>query len=822
MYYRFQRRYNLLNVADTYARLMSIEPDNSLKFEFRYTVSQRDAVKNNALTVKISILSRTIKKKPLLGDSRVGKIDSRKLVSNILTQMPDARSAIKKQENYTVASRNSSIMSGINNDIIGQLAAGGTKNTIQQLNSNVLRLVPASLVKQSNVVQPILTYVAPSTTTSVSSSIDTDPQRLMHDMINKQGVDPSHVMSLSSRSVSASDAVGGTLRPSGTQEHAMMIASRLANWYVFHPTAPEVPSTTDDVIDSESIHVLQPSASEDIELALVMSIPASAQTAEGSDVSHFYVKFDMINGRTGVTIDTVTKPLDVARHIQLFNTPRRPPVVNASKSERSSKLNLEIKQKDPGATSVKVYKKTFWRAVTDVSDYTLIGTYDVKSTQQSLLVQVDKPVSSTAIYRVVPLGAQGTVSSEYTNVVVKPSVFQPVKAIALTTQLVPTGVQLEVRKIPQGVTALEFMKRNRTTYEASYSNVGGDRVLVDDATKVADHILIIDTDVFPGNVYDYVVKMVYDNGDEETSNSALMEVIKPDPGAVNTVVSELVISTNQSAPDVMFNIKTTIVNTNNDVIKSLLQRQDLYEQFKSDVTREREFLSQLIAHNVQRVDLITGQREDFGVITTETFSDAQFRQNQAITPLQYGHRYRYEVQALLRSPETMFQTLQKTVTDKMTNKVYTYSPAKFLHPLALTQGTLVTTNGLNKLFPKEAMSWGAVGAPTAVEASFDGPPARIIDAAAAQFDDELNVITWKVQGEAKRIDHFIIMMQVNGVRTLIGKSHSQFASGNSHFLHPLTRTTIRQIAYMIIPVFDDYKVGDQVETNAVMIEEVPA
>lgn len=822
MYYRFQRRYNLLTVHDTYARLMAMGSDGSLQFEFRYTVSQRDAIKNNASTVKISVLSRTIKKQSLLAGAQPGKLDSKKLVSNILTQMPDAKSALKKQENFTVVSKNSSILSAVNNEVIGQLANGGTKNNIQQLNTTVLKLVPASSIKQMNEIQPVLTHAVPSFMSVVTSSLDVDPQQLMHDMINRQGVDPSYVLSLSSRSVSAADSVGGTVRPSRATETPMTIATRLADWYVFHPTAPVVPKTSDNVTDSESFHVLQSSATEDVELSLMMTIPRSARSAEGVDVSHFYVKFDMIDSKSGVTIDTVMKPLDIARHIQLFTTPRVPPVVSAGRSELASRLNLEIKQQDPGASAVQVYKKAFWCAVTDVDDYSLIGTYNVKMNQQSLLVQVDKPVTSTVIYRVIPVGEQGTLGSEYTNIVVKPSKFHPIKAIALVAQLVSNGVQLEVRRIPQGVVSIEFLRKNRTTFESSYSNVGGSRVLIDTASKVADHVLIVDSTVSPGNVYDYAAKLIYDTGDEQISNAVFVDVISPSPGVVNTVVNDMTVTSNTSIPDVTFNIKTTIVDTNNDTIKALLKRQDLYDLFKDDVMKEREFLTSLIAHNVQRIDLLTGQREDFGVVSVELFSDTALRQNQAITPLQYGHKYRYEIQALLRAPETMFQTLNKTVTDKTTNKTYTYSPAKFFHPVALTQGTLVTSSGLNKLFPKAQMSWGTVGAPVSIEVSFDAPPARIVDATAAQFDDHLNVVTWKVQGEARRIDHFIIMSQVNGVRTLLGKTHTQFSTGNFQFLHMLNRTSIGQLSYVIIPIFDDYKVGEQVETNAVMIEEVPS
>lgn len=810
-------------MADTYAHLTSITSDGSLVFEFRYIVSQVDAIKHGALTVKVSVSSRTIKQPSLVGTSVRGNIDTKKLVSNILTQMPDAKSAIKQRETFTVVTRNSDITATINNEIVGQLVSGGSKRNIQQMTRPVLKLVPAGTVKQTNAVQPILVMSTPLATSdnsqALSASLQVDPQALMHDMVVRQGLDPSHMFDLTPRSVSAADAVSGMLRPSRAAEQTNSSVTQLLNYYVFNTTAPEVPTTTEDVKDVASVHVLVNEATDNVEVPITLTIPKSAQVLEGKSLSHYFVRFDMLDAQTGVTVDTVSKPLDVGRHIQFFNTPKVAPIVKASNAEQTSKLNLEIKQLDLGAIAVKVYKKVFWRATTDIDEYQLVGTYDVKSTQQSLLVRVDKPVSSPALYRVIPIGDQGTVGSVYTNVVIKPTRYAPIKSLSLTAQLVDTGVKIEARKLPQGVSSIEFMSKNRTTFDDSFSNVGGDRFLIDAATRSADYVTVVDSNVRLNNTYEYVARLVYDTGSTEYAGNALVEVIRPDPGATDTKVTNIVVDSGNT-PNVTFDVATTVLDTNADVIKTLLQRQDIYEQFKDDVTKEREFLTNLIAHNVQRLDLSTGQREDFGVITVTMFSDKDLRKNNAVSALQYGHRYRYEVTPLLRAPETMFQTLKKTVTDQVTNKPYTFSPAKFLHPLALSQGTLMTQQGLNSLYSKAAMEWGALGTPQVIEASFDGPPARIVDASAVQFDEFTNVITWKLQGSMGVVDHFVVMTQVHGVRTLVGKVHSEFSNSTCQLLHQLTRVDVGELEYVIVPVFNDYKVGDSVTTNTVLVESV--
>lgn len=821
MYFRFNRRYNLLEIRDDFAYLKQIQPNGDLTFDFFYRVAQQDAITHEALTVAVTVFVKTIKQKPLLENSHVGFIDTRKLIGNVLTQMSDAKSAIKQQQQYNVVTRNSDISSRINNEIVGQLRAKVPAKQIQQMSKSALKLVPSVDVKEGAEDKPVLQRIAHAFTTQLdtvhSASIDENPTRLMHDMIVRQGVDPSYVLQLTHRSVPAVDALGGILRPVRSNEIENSPATRLLNFHMFPPGTHNRPSVMSQVQDSTIVHVLVNEPQTHVEIPCSIVIPRVSRRVDGQDHGHLFVKFELINGRTGVAVDTVIKPLDVIRHVQLFNTPRRPPIVKVSRSDISTRANLEIKQVDPGATAVQVYKKNIFSSVTDVDDYTLIGTYNVKKDQQSLLVQVDLPRNSVALYRVVPVGDQGTQGFEYTNVVVKPAQYKKIKSLALTVRPIDIGVRVEASQIPQHVVAIEFKVRNRTTFEADYRNVGGGISLIDDAVRTSNYLTIVDRDVRPNNVYEYVARLIYESGTDEVSGNAIIEFIQPVPGKVDTRIENVVVD-HVAEPNVTFTITTTIIDNNADVIKSLLQRHDVYDLYKNDVAREREFLKSLIAHNVQRVDLSTGQRDDFGVITSTSFNDSEFRKNFAIKPLKLGHRYRYEITALLREPETMFETLSKERIDVVTKKPYTFNPAKFLHPLTLSRGIIVSPTGLKTRYAKEPMSHGAIGTMETIEVSFDDEPARVVDPGAARFDKFLNVITWKVQGDINQVDHFLIMKDVHGVRTMIGKAHSEFSNGSCQYLHPVSRRDEGSFLYVVVPIFNNYKTGTQVQTNAVVVE----
>ncbi len=821
MYFKFQRRYNLLTIADDFAHLKKVGEGGDLEFDFFYTVSPHDAVSHGSLTVKVSVFSRTIKHRPVLEGSHVGFIDNRKLINNVLTATPNAKSVIKKKDEFTVASRNSDITAKINNEIVGQLAAKVPARSIQQLNKKVMKLVPAAEFKASAEAKPVLQQIghvfALDAEAIHSSSQGEKPSRLMYDMITRQGIDPSSIVQLTHRSIPSIDAVGGILRPVRSQEVENSPSTRLFNHHVFSINSRPV-MTTDDVDDSEVVHVLSNEPETHVEVPVSIVIPRSARQVDGRDSGHFFVKFELINGRTGVAIDVVTKSLDVDRHVQLFNTPRRAPIVKVVKSEVSSHVNLEIKQVDPGASSVRIYKKVIHHATPEVDDYELVGNHNVVSKKQSLLVPFDAPRNSVNIYRIVPVGSQGTVGFEFTNAVVRPIRYKPTKALVLTVQAASSGVRIEARKIPHEVVAIEFKARNRTIHESNFHNVTGGALFVDDAVRAADSFTLVDTNVSPNHIYEYAARLIYESGLDELVGHTMIEVVTPQPGKVDTKIENVVVNKASGDLDVTFSITTTVIDSNLDVVKALLQKQDIFEQFKDDVLREREFLKSLIAHNVQRVDLTTGAREDFGVVITSTFSDRGLRKNQAVRPLVADHHYRYEVTALLRTPETMFETLGKEKVDAVTKKTYTFSPAKFLHPLTLRRGVIVSSAGLKARYPKEAMAHGAIGDVETFEVSFGNSAAWIADPAASRFDKFLNVITWKVQGDIGQIDHFLIMKDVHGVRTMIGKAHSEFLYGSCQYLHQVTRRDEGSFSYVIVPIFNDYRSGNPVVTNLVTTE----
>jgi len=734
----------------------------------------------------------------------------------------NARAAHKENENFVVADKMSDITTKVSNE--NAMLFAKKRASILAIKNKKTKLVPRSIaaLKQANTTRPVLQLLThPSFTDGeqyesvISASIAFDAKRAMSDMINRQGIDPSNITKLTHRSISARNTLQGMLRPERSPTLPFSATSRLLNFHVFNENTTPPPTSTSRLSDNAIVAVDEVVSTDEVEVLTKIIIPASKRFLRNQSALGVIVEFKLIDSYTKLTIDSIRKKLNLAQHEKLFYTPKEPPIVNVAVSEISSKANLEIYQTDPGATSVQVYQKMISRVVTDVEDYVLIGTYPLLF-KQTLFVPVDKPLMSTALYRVVATGDRGSQGFEFTNVVIKPQIFMPMKTVSLSVSMTDIGTNIDVRSIPIDAVAIGVMKRNVTFHDVDYVVI--DKIItITDDVRTSDHFSVQDLDVIDGCVYEYVAKLIYSSGLSEIAGHTYVEYVSDKPGRVDLKITDLSVSHNEDEPNVTFTIVTNVIDDDLDVIKMLLEKQGVYDLFKDEITNEREFLKGLIAHNVDRVDLTTGARETFGVVTQDIFDDQNMRRNSSVSPLKYGHKYRYDVSTLIRYPETLFDSFFKEKIDSVTKKSYVFKPSKFFHPLALLKGILLTQEGLKTMYSKDALSHGIIGTVAEVEVSFDVEPARVIDPAAAQFDHENVVVTWSLRGLIDQVDHFLIMKDVNGVRTVVGKAHSEFESNNCQFLHKFNEQDEGELKYVITPIFNDYSVGVSIVTNSVVI-----
>jgi hypothetical protein len=819
MYFQIERQQNILQIDEDYATLKKMHDDGTLEFEFRYSIKQKDAIRVST-KVEVSVFSRPIEKKPIVSTNQIGNVDSKKLISNILSDATAAKTAVENKNDYVIQTKNSDVSAFINNSAVKELRQGKPAKDISSLRTNKLKSIPAGQLKESNDIKPVLqnlTLRADNQYLRVSSSIEDDTQRLSHDLIFKRGLDPSSVTSTMPTVISSQESIQGTITPTTRHEVETGALNRLRdNITLTAGVLKKQEKTAAEVEDTKLVEVLVSSVKDTIDVPVIVRfIPPKKKIGSGES-SNVFVNFNLLDPKTNLAIDTVTKQLKILQHIKIYRTPVLSPIVNQVKSEISSKVNLEIAQSDSVANEVHIYKKNLYTSLVDIDNYELVGVYPVQGKQRAL-VQVQKPLYNAAIYRCIS-AFDGVLSNAYSSAVIKPKKYKQINALSLTAKFEDKGILLEARKLPPGAVSIQFMRRNLSLYENEFTNVKTPK-LIDSSTRSADYLSAVVSDVVDNNIYEFAVKIFYRDGLQEIVNSEIIEYVLPAPGKVDIKLNNINIR-QFGERNVAFDVNLNVVDKNLDEVKTVLERQGIQTYFDSDISKQRDQLNDMFAYSVHRVNMSTGEREDFGVITGNNFSDEQIRGKLASKPLKSGSSYRYTVTAVSRSPETTFDSFEKTVTDPSTKKTYTFKPSKFLHPVTLKRGVITSAAGLKTKYAKNVFEHGTLGANTTFDVTFDRVAANVIDANASSFDRKRNVISWRIEGSVSEIDHFVISKETHGLRKILGTAHNQFPDNNCQWIHDLTPSDRGQISYVITPIMDDYKRGNDVQTNMLLVGDI--
>jgi hypothetical protein len=810
MYFKKDSRQNLLKIDDIYASLKKIHSNGMLEFEFRYSIKQSDAIKNSSIKVDVTVYTRTVKKRPILGTSGTGKIDSRKLVDNILTDFTAAKTALKQQDDYVLYKRYSDISSFIDNQIVSDIRSGKLVKDIPALFKSTLKFVPAGELKQKNELKPVLDNLdlkVEDLHQKLSASINEDNRSLSYDLILKRGIDPSSAVEITTKSFTSFQSFQGLGKKINRFEPDEGTLSRLHDHLTLHSNLLNLEKSSDDIDDSKMVDTISVEPFDEV------TIPVNAKFFVPKDTLNVFVRFDLLDSKTAAPIDSVTRFLSVFEHIKIHNTPLDAPAVYTS-NVNINKSSLLIKQIDKNANAVRVYKKLFYTSSTKIDHYQLVGVYPL-TFNQTRQIQVDRPTNGAIIYRCIS-AKDNVLSPTFTNTVVKSARFSPAKSSSLTSLLIDNGIVLEARNLPPNVVSAQFLKRNLSTFQKDFVPIGS-HILLDNTIRQTDYMSTFLSDLIDGSNYEFRLKFFFKDGTSKLADSEIIEFTKPEQGKIDISISESVVAVN----DISFNVEMNIFDNDIDQIKLLLEKQGINSYFENDIQKQREQLKSLLACAIQRVNMSTGEKEYFGIFTGQRFSDSEMRKKVAAQPLIAGDRYRYIVTATIRSPETVFNEYTKTAIDSITKKPYNYKPAKFLHPYALKKGTILDISAKNSFkLGKSILEHGILGSSRHIDFLFVDSELSVVELNASKFDLNQNIITWRVQGNINLIDHFVIMKQVHGIRTIIGSAHNAFSDGNCQWMHKLTKNDRSQVQYLIVPIYNDYSRGQMLVSNTLLVEDV--
>jgi hypothetical protein len=803
----------ILGLTEDFAVLKEISKDGYYVYEVKYKVNPKKASLNKAFKVKITVSKEAPIKKTNLNFSTV---DPQAMLKNVLYKAPQSKDLTRAFQANVILSKNSDITKRIPNDQTLSLTKNNGIETSALGVKKELRLASVSELNNQNVVMPVFQtnlFKKSETTPTAPNSITL--REHSHELIFSKGIDPASI-AVRSNTIASSAKVnaGVTVKQNIVavhDRHKSLVES------VLQKSVPNI-STQFHLSVNDHIPVVVELPVVFIEIEEEVRIPIGAIGER-----EFFLIFELINS-AGITVETIYNNVTHPKYVSAIKIPKEPPTVKFMPSGKVGKTILLIKQEDPYATGVNIYRKTLDKHSPQIdAQYTFIGKMSVKKGEDFKRFEDEHANFNPTIFRVVPYNDSGVMSSEFTSIVSKSE--KPPTNIRVKKEIKPNfvsmayrfeehGLDLEIKDLPPGPIIMAVLRYDLTLKEQQ-STMIGDFILLDGRGSAP--LIVSDNSVKKEHIYEYICKLIYRDGQEVIgSNKLIVEYIPVTNNVVNTNVGPSKVIQEGTNLDVTFDIDSSLVETNIDLIRRAMQAQGLAGIFQEDIIKNKEKLQNLLGYRVVRTNLTTGEIEDFGIIIDTKFSDAKFGKIKGVKPVQPGFEYRYAISTYFRSPETLIPTFTRTVKTS-TNNSYTFAPSKWYHPVTLFKGNIVSEKSLQANHAKSDFSHGIVGNITSVNVSLSKVLPSLYDANVSRVGNRLALIQWKVQGEISKIDHFIVILEMLGMRTIVGKSHNVSDGNYFQFIDLLDKGEHGALTYYILPVFYDYSRGTELQTNQVII-----
>lgn len=834
-----------ISIEDSiFATITSVHDDGEVDIELNFKVSQLYAIKVDAYSVNVTVRNARI---PLTNTTMplAGLSVAKNLINNTIKQGQMTKGAANSNTQSIVDFKRGDVLRSMNKSTLTQLHNFSIMNDKEFL-KDVLTTYPYAVqtrelrrvidARSSSTQIPVLQrYMVNNDYHDVIVSLAKSKQQAVNNdstdqsvLLNKfstisksqmryssllESVSPSMIDPTNTHVLSANDALAGVTRhsPAKTQHLGELIDALTL------PSSP-TESTVNDLSNEDRVITLAKRFVDYVPICVTVTIPnpwdKAVLNANGT-VASYYVTIELTDSNNGVTTETITKNLDISSLMNMYVIPKKQPRVLTSVVKQAQSC-LDIVVDDPIASDVIIYRKTI-SPVTQLdidSKFEMIGTQISMSNKLKRLTNVG-PGKNIHVYRVIPVGSSKTIGSSFTDVVVSGDRRFYNKFVSVTVFPSRTGTTIELRGLSHDVVSAHVIRRDVTLHDKEFIQIG-DAQLVTDEVRNKNALFFYDYELKTGHSYEYSAMLTFKGGTKQQFGSAIIEYLAFVDG-VDTQISDVQIIKNGNRPDVSFNLLTRISKSNLDDVAAMLEAQNMKTYFSDDILNEKEKLEDLIAHNVIRVNLTEGIREDFGVITDSLFVDSVNRKRNAVSDIDDKNLYRYEVTALLRAPETVIEELVREVTDS-TGKTYRFNPSKFLHPITLTRGNIFTVAALDAHYGKKPMMFGRVGNLETVNVVFPRANVSVSNATASNYGKNTVNVVWTISGDQNTIDHFIIMSISNNVKRIVGTAHPHYETKECRFIHDLTSADRGYVRYSIIPVLNDYSQLSETLTNNLVIQ----
>ncbi len=786
---------------------ISAVTDDMIKGTVKYTVNQVKLIQdiqNAGSIVRITFSTKNPQKSDPIKNVNL-QLHPELVPRAVTTLYRDSVEHAKNIEKATVLQVRADSTSKVNNQLIAAVKANRTDifNAVQ-IRSTKYVLQTVKQVSDAGNYAPILH----ATTLQKGEVADFNSKVNLKKMLVTERLDPSSVIDQSLPHLNSKEALAGT------HNKKYDLSPTLNEFYKHVIRTPDMgTSSTERFPDQQKILVVQNTLNNQIDIQKDFTLSYSSIKNSDGTFKTMFVFFEVLD-RLGVMQQQTEKLVDLSRAVEVFQIPKIPPTISIYKNDASLHGSLRIQQNDPEAKFVNLYQKLVSHVSSETQPYLYIDQISLDIHEGEKVVVVDVPAGSSIVYRAIPVSSTGIEGFEFTNAVMTSKAkYRRFKHASLAFKITNNGIEIEVREISPEAVAFDIVRKDRTIFDKKFTAITTSPILVDTGQT---QYQIVDSTVKTRHVYEYAVSLFFKDGRKNIVGNIIVEYIPAANSVVDTKVQNLIITLDPD-PNVTFDLDTNVVSTDVNTLTKLLSQNSLLDFFSVDVLKERSKLNDLICYEIQRQDLTVGVIENFGIVSEKIFSDEKLRIVNSVSPLKLGRQYRYVVTTLLRSPETLFEEFSKDAVDPSTKKKYSYHPFKFFQPITLERGSITTSKTLKLNHAKDPFAFGNVGSFISVEVSLDKTVSSASDAKAETIFDNFIVVRWKYDGSLDDIDHFIVMKEFQGMRSMIGKSHALSGNRTFQYVKKISDDDIGELAFVIVPVFSDYQLGAEVKSNLMTV-----
>lgn len=647
--------------------------------------------------------------------------------------------------------------------------------------------------------------------------------RVSRDLLISRRLDPGEVAGARTGNViSARRTIGGIL-PGGRPIRTSFLSPAQVD--AVHGTLANGLDirNSGDIIDPDEVLVVS-AVPPDLEGVFVVTETVSIPFQSIGE-QDFYLVLELVD-RTKVVLSTRETGVPHSKNLQKLAVVSKPPLVRVLSN--LNRNTLHISQRDKSAGGVAIYRKEH-KSDHPILDSEFSFVERITALQGLPVSFVDQvPNQNPVSYRIIPYDRSGTLSGEYTGVVsqrVAHASFRPGNRPRFVSLLVEetseTGlVTLAARSIPQGVIAVQLLRKNLTAHETIWTRVGS---VVQVPGSMSSPVLLVDDTAKVNKTYLYSTLLFFrDGGEVQGSTVAFVENLPVAANLVTTTLTDPQVTRSGNEIDIEFQMRTELVPTNLDLVNQAIKNQDLLLYFREEIESRRKDLQGIVCYQVSRLNLSTGEVEGFVPSVARTFSDRQYGPLNNVSPLVPGNEYQYVVRTWFRNTETMLKDLERDVeTTRVGGSTSTHvlTPSKWLHPVTLRDGNLVSETSVKMNYGVTEFQLGTLGSSVRTSVvSFSDELPSVLEVSATRLTRNSIWVSWILQGQRNKVDHFLVCTLTHGVmRSVVGKCHNISDSNRFGIVDLRDSGDHTTLVYEVIPVFYDQTRGSPVTSPKVSL-----